>query len=140
MSRMPSDRLVIADLTVQCRLGIEEWEQEKPQPIQIDLELAIDAARAAKTDDVQESVDYGRLVTAVRELAERKPYRLMETLAEEIASLILAQFVIPRVLVRVKKRALPGIDYAAVEIERARRPSARRGVEARPLAKGGAPR
>ena len=112
------DRLVIHDLMAECRIGVFDWEQAKPQSIWIDLELEIDAAKAAARDDVKDSIDYGKLVTAVKQLVQTKSYRLLERMAEEVAALVLKEFATPRVLVRVKKRALPGIDYAAVEISR----------------------
>ena len=122
---MSVDRLILEGIVVECRLGVSEWEQEHPQTIRVDLELAIDAARAAAGDDVEATIDYAQLVTAVKELARRKPYRLLETLADEIASLVLQRFVTAKVFVRVKKRALPGINYAAVEVERLARPAER---------------
>lgn len=112
------DRLIIADLEVSCRLGVFEWEQANPQPVWVDLELAIDAAKAAKHDDMKDALDYARLVSLVRTLAEQHPFRLMETLAEIIAEGIRREFAVPHLKVRVKKRALPGVNYAAVEIER----------------------
>lgn len=112
------DTLIIKDLAASCRIGVFEWEQEQSQPIWIDLEVAIDAARAAAKDDVRDAVDYGRLVTLVKQHAEHHRFRLLETLAEGIAKLILNEFASTQVLVRVKKRALPGIDYAAVEVVR----------------------
>ena len=84
----------------------------------IDLELGIDAARAAASDAVEEAVDYATLVTAVRAVVEGRTFRLLETLAEAIAAAVLAQRAVPWVRVRVKKRALKQIGYAAVEIER----------------------
>ena len=113
-----SDRLILQDIEASCRLGVYEWEQTTPQPVWIDLELAIDAVRAAASDQVGEAVDYAALVAAVRELAQRQRYRLLETLAEAISSLMLTRFKTRWVRVRVKKRALEGMGYAAVEIER----------------------
>ena len=112
------DRLVIHDLVAKCHLGVFEWERETPQTIWIDIELAIDASRAAKRDRVQDTIDYGRLVTALRQAVEHRSFRLLETLAEEIASLIFREFRTSHVKVRVKKRSLSDIGYAAVEIER----------------------
>lgn len=112
------DRLILQDLTAECRLGVYERERETPQPIWIDVELSIDAKRAAAQDDVKDAVDYAALVAAVRELAQAKPYRLLETLAETIAGLVLERWRTDRVRVRVKKRALEGLGYAAVEVER----------------------
>lgn len=112
------DKLVIHDVVAEGRIGAFDWEQAKPQPIWIDLELEVDVPQAAARDDVHATIDYGRLVTAVKQQVQRKPYHLLETLAEELAAVVLKDFLTPEVMVRVKKRALPGIDYAAVEITR----------------------
>ena len=109
---------MIEGIEAECRLGVYEWEQAKPQPIWIDLELSIDAKRAAARDDVRDALDYAALVAAVREEAQRRPVKLLETLTEAIAGLVLEQCGTKWVRVRVKKRALKGIGYAAVEVER----------------------
>ncbi len=116
-----ADHLIIRELVAECRLGVSEAEQEKPQPVWIDLELEIDAARAARRDAVSDAVDYAALASAVKRVVGDKPYHLLETLAEDVAALILERFATEQVFVRIKKRALPGIDYAAVEIVRSRR-------------------
>ena len=143
-----ADALIIQDLEASVRLGVHEWEQAAPQPVWMDLELAIDASRAAAHDDVREAVDYARLVAAVRERAQATPYRLLETMAEAVAREILREFGVSQVRVRIKKRALPGIGYAAVEVVRARRDvlrpdraisvraAARRSPERAPLRRG----
>ena len=115
------DRLILHDVAISCRLGVQEWERRTPQSVWIDLELAIDAGRAASTDDVRQTVDYAQLITAIKELAQAQPYQLMETLADKIASLALRQSGAPRVRVQVKKRALAEVGYAAVEVERTAR-------------------
>jgi len=112
------DRLILQDITAESRLGVFEWEQQTPQTISVDLELTIDARQAARQDDVRDAIDYAQLVTAVKELAQARPYRLLETLSEAIASMVVRTFRTPSVRVRVKKRSLPGIGYAAVELER----------------------
>ncbi len=113
-----ADSLLITELIADCRLGGSEEERAQPQRVWIDLELAIDAAKAAARDDVHATVDYARLVSEVKALVEAKSYHLLETMAEELASFILKEFDIPEVRVRVKKRALPGVDAAAVELIR----------------------
>ena len=115
-----SDTLVISELAVQCHLGISEEERAVPQPVWIDLEMAIDADAAARRDDVRDTLDYAALVSAVKQCVEGKPYHLLETMAEDAAALVLQRFKTPQVFVRVKKRALPGIGYAAVELTRTR--------------------
>ncbi len=113
-----TDRLVIDELETNCRIGLTEQERQKPQPVWIDLELAIDVRKAARNDAVTDTVDYARLVDGVRQLVEGKSYRLLETMAEEVADFILGFGNSSQVLVRVKKRALPRIGFAAVEIVR----------------------
>ena len=112
------DKLLIKDLVAECRIGVLEWEQATPQNVWIDLELEIDAAHAAASDEVSATVDYARLVAAVTQHAQGKPFHLLETMAEEIAALVLKELLVPQVTVRVKKRILPGVDYAAVNITR----------------------
>lgn len=121
----PPDTLTIHELAVECRLGVYEWEQRNAQTVWIDLELAIDAARAAARDDVRDAVDYAALVRRVRALAMSRSFKLMETLAEAVAAGALEESGSPRVRVRVRKRALEGIGYAQVEVERTSRGAAR---------------
>ena len=112
------DTLTIEGIAVACRIGVTEEERATPQTIHLDVEVVIDAAKATATDQVKDAVDYAALVSAVKALAQSRPFTLMETLAEATASLVLAQCGMPWVRVRIKKRALPGIDHAAVEITR----------------------
>lgn len=117
-----ADKLIIHNLTAKCQIGLTEEERATPQTVWIDLELAIDAAKAAYRDRVQDAaVDYAEVVSAVQGIAQRTPYNLLETLADHVATFVLGKFRVPWVRVKVKKRALPGIDHAAVEIERMRR-------------------
>ena len=116
-----ADTLCINGLSATCRVGVHEWEQANPQQVLIDVELEINAAKAAARDDVVDALDYERLVSAVQQLAQERTYRLLETMAEDIATLILQVFDTPQVLVRVTKRALPAIHSAAIEIIRRRK-------------------
>ena len=113
-----ADRLILSEIAVDCRLGVQEWEQRTPQTIWIDIELAIDAAKAAAADDLSQAVDYAALTEAIRQLAQGHPYKLMETLAEEAAALVLGLSRSPWARVRVKKKALTDVGYAAVDVTR----------------------
>ena len=112
------DKLIVKDLAVNCRLGVYEREQAAPQPIWMDLELAIDARRAAEHDDAKDAVDYARVVALAKQHAESGAFHLMETLAEQVAALLLKETGCREVTVRVTKRALPNVESAAVEITR----------------------
>ena len=123
--RRRPDTLLIHELAVKCRLGVYDWERQTPQTVWCDLELAIDAARASARDEVRDAVDYAALVKRVRALAVSRSFALMETLAEAVAASALEESGSPWVRVRVRKRALEGIGYAQVDVERASRGGAR---------------
>ena len=113
-----ADQLLIHGLEADCRIGVTAEERATPQKLWIDLTLEIEAKRAARRDEVGDAVDYAALVDAVRHVVQQQPFTLLETLAEHTAALILKEFTPTRVTIRVKKRALPGIDFAAVELTR----------------------
>ena len=113
-----ADKLIINGLAAPCRIGVTEEERTNPQAVWLDLELEIDAAKAAMRDDVSAAADYAELVEDVTRFIESRPFHLLETIAEEVASRILKRFDTPEVVVRVTKRALPGIESATVEVVR----------------------
>ena len=138
--RSPRDRLILSDIEAPCRCGVFDWERASPQSLLVTVELAIDARRAARADRMAAAVDYGRLVTRIRAHLAGKTFHLIETVAEELAALILREVEVGWVRVRVAKRSLPQVGYAAVEVERSlslrprdfrRRPRLRRGAPAR---------
>lgn len=112
------DWLKIHDLATECKLGVYDWEKEKAQPIWVDIELVIDVRKAAQNDAVADAVDYAALVTIVKTAAAEQSFNLMETLAERLAARVLAKVRTQRLIIRVKKKALPGVEYALVEVER----------------------
>ena len=113
-----SDWLKIHDLVVETKIGVFDWERNEPQKIWVDLELPVNARQAATHDDVKQTLDYGAFVTAIRNHVQHKSYKLLETMAEEIAGIATGSFGAKQVSVRVKKRSLPGVGEAVVEIRR----------------------
>ena len=125
-----ADMLKLYDVVVETHVGVYEWERKDLQKIWLDIELPTDARGAAKADDVQHVIDYGAIVTQVRQHIAQRTYHLMETIAEETAQLILDQFPATSVQVRVKKRSLPGLDHACVEVLRTASAGARSQADA----------
>ena len=119
-----ADVLVLRGIETSCHVGVTNEERSTPQPVWFDIELEVDVPRAARRDEVHEAVDYAKVADLVRELAEGREFHLLETMAEETATLLLEQFEVPEVWVRVRKRALAGLEFAAIEIARRRRPLA----------------
>ncbi|MBA2718505.1 MAG: dihydroneopterin aldolase [Chloroflexi bacterium] len=120
-----SDRIVLHNIQLQGRHGYYDHELEAPQPFEVDVELALNLQPAGVDDDLEKSVDYGKVYDVVRQIVESTSYRLLEALAEAISHEILADFPVTEVGVRVRKPAVKlggPLDYAGVEIWRRRSP------------------
>ncbi|MDN7123805.1 dihydroneopterin aldolase [Pseudidiomarina terrestris] len=113
------DKVFVKGLRTDAYIGVYEWEHEQPQPLLFDLTMAWDQTAAAASDDLQHALDYDALSKAVIKLVEARPRQLIETVAEEVAELILTDFKVSRVTVCVSKpNAVPAADTVGVEITR----------------------
>ena len=118
-----TDRILLSGILAEGRHGVDEHERLVPQAFEIDVELALDLRPAGTSDDLDRTVDYGRVDAHVRELVEGRSFLLIEALAETIATEILAAYPVDDVVVRVRKPAvmLGGpVESAGVEVRRAR--------------------
>lgn len=122
--RTPRDRVFLEGLETATIIGVHEHERRAPQRVLVDVELACDASRAAAHDDLTQAVDYAALATSVqRHVAALQP-RLLETLGEELARRLLAEFRAPWVRLRlVKPGVLPAARAVGLVIERGVRPA-----------------
>ena len=104
-------------------IGVYDWERRIRQPVVIDLEMASDVGRAAASDDVADALDYKAVSKRVQQLVGGSSFFLVETLTERIAGLVLEEFPVPWVRVRLNKvGALRGAAGVGIVIERGRRP------------------
>ena len=119
-----TDRIALVGMTFEARHGVNDWEKERAQRFEVDVELVVDTRPAGESDALQDTVDYRGVHEAVRRVVEGPPVDLIERLAESIARDVLAGSPLAsEVLVRVRKPdvQLGGpLDHAAVEIVRAR--------------------
>jgi dihydroneopterin aldolase len=124
MAGTPRDRVFLEGLETATTIGVHEHERRAPQRVLVDVELAYDASRAAAHDDLAEAIDYDALAKAVvRHVAALEP-RLLETLGEELARRLLAEFHAPWVRLRlVKPGVVPQARAVGVVIERGVRPT-----------------
>jgi len=90
----PSDRLSVLGIEAVGHHGVFDFERRDGQVFKVDLSLGIDTRSAALSDDLQDTVDYGSLVAAVKQAVEHVPVDLIEMLARRIADICLAD---PRV-------------------------------------------
>ena len=116
---MARDIIFISELAVETIIGIYEWEREIKQPVVFDIEMSGDCARAALTDAVDDTLNYKAVAKAVIGFVETSECQLVETLAEQVASLILSEFDVQWLRIKVNKRgAIRGAAGVGVVIER----------------------
>lgn len=91
MARSPplSDAIEIRGLRVQGRHGALPGERDRPQPFVIDLVLEVDVARARRSDDLSDTIDYATVAADVRRIVEQTSFRLLERLGDEILAMLL---------------------------------------------------
>ena len=116
---MMPDTVFIDDLQVRAVIGIYAWERSVLQDLRIDLRMATNIGAAAAADDIDLALDYDAIAGRVTALAGASRYKLIESLAEEIARTVLGEFGVKRLMVRVTKPgAVANARGVGVEIER----------------------
>ena len=97
------DIIYIKDLRVQTIIGIFGWEREVRQEVSIDLEMEFDCKRAAKTDAIEDTIDYKKITKGIIKFVEESEFQLQETLAEGIATLVKNEYKVNSLKLRVSK-------------------------------------
>ncbi len=115
------DIVYLHDLKIECIIGIFDWERRVKQTIVLDLDMATDIRCAAATDRIEDTLDYKAVSKRVIEFVSGSQFQLVETLAEKIGEIVLNEFQVPWVRVRVNKRgAIRNAADVGVVIERSR--------------------
>ncbi len=114
------DRITIHELEVFYRVGVPEAERARPQRLLLTVEMAQDVARASATDDLGETIDYQAVARRLLRFGENRSWKLIETLAADLAQLILADFKPQSVTVEVRKFVLPEARCVSVTVTRCR--------------------
>ena len=115
------DRVFLRGLTAECIIGFIDWERRVRQTVVIDLELPVDCRRAAITDEVADTVDYKKVAKRVLAFIEVSEFKLVETLAQRLALLLLEEFGLEWVRLQVNKPgAIRNSRDVGVIIERTR--------------------
>jgi len=118
-----TDTIFLQALEVQAIIGIQDWEREVKQTVRIDLELPVDARRAAERDEIDATINYKAVAKRLIAYVESTRFQLVETLAERIAALLLDEHDFAWVRVSVSKPgAIRGAQNVGVRIERRRVP------------------
>ena len=101
------DLIELRGLLAVGTCGVLPEEQDRPQPLEVDLDLEADLAAAGGADDLTLTVDYGAVAAAVERVVTGERFGLLEALAERIAAVVLA---------------VPGVDAVTVAVRKLRPP------------------
>ena len=113
------DIIYINDLRIDTVIGVFEWERRIRQAVIFDIEMAADVRRAASSDRIEDTLDYKAVAKRVIAFVGESDFQLVETLAERVAAIILKEFHVAWVRLRVNKQgAVRGARDIGVVIER----------------------
>ncbi len=112
------DQIILSDLEVHFRVGVTEAERACPQRLLISVEMGHDLSGAASADALSKTIDYQEVTTALLRLGDDRCWALIETVAADVARLILDQFKAAQVTVEVRKFVIPQARYVSVRLRR----------------------
>lgn len=116
------DIIYINDLRIETVIGIFDWERKVKQMVILDIEMAGDCRKAAASDDVTDTLNYKSVAKRLIEFVGNSEYQLVETLAERCAEIVMNEYDVPWLKLRVNKQgALRGARDVGVIIERGER-------------------
>ncbi|MEK1942384.1 MAG: dihydroneopterin aldolase [Pseudomonas sp.] len=114
------DRVFIEGLEVDTVIGAYDWERDIRQCLRLDLSFAWDNRPAAAGDDLTKALDYAAVSSRIQAFAEQAQFQLVETFAERLAEMLMNEFQIPGLRLKLTKPgAVPAaIGGVGVEIQR----------------------
>jgi len=113
------DIVYIRDLRIETIIGIYQWEREVKQTVSFDLEMAHVIRKAAATDDIAFALNYKSIAKRLIKFIEESEFLLVERMAEEVAGIVMNEFNVPWLRLRVSKPgALRGSQDVGIVIER----------------------
>lgn len=114
-----SDTVIIEGLEAKAIIGIYDWEREIKQLVRLDIEMAWDIAKPAASDCIDDTINYKAVAKRLTSFIEASSYGLIETMAEQCASIIMQEFSVPWVRLKISKPgAVRGSENVAIRIER----------------------
>ena len=114
-------RILVTDLVVPWRIGVRRHEEDRRQRVRINLDLVVRDMPDASRDDYRDVLCYEDIVERIRDMAATGHVKLVETLAQRVATLCLSDPRTEQVTVRVEKLdAVPDAGSVGVELTRSR--------------------
>jgi dihydroneopterin aldolase len=116
------DIVFIHDLQIETVIGIYDWERKIRQTISLDIEMATDISKAARSDNIEDTLSYKTVAKRLIEFVQQSEFELVEALAEKICSIVMEEFNVPWVKLTLHKPgAVRGSKSVGVIIERGTR-------------------
>jgi dihydroneopterin aldolase len=115
------DKLRLTGLSFFGHHGVLQAERKLGQRLELDVELHGDFGDCASRDSLGEALDYTKVYDLVKEVVERRSFKLLEALADAVANELLKRFVVQKVIIRVRKPNVPfsaSLSNVEVELER----------------------
>lgn len=107
------DLVFIRDLRVETVIGVYDWERAIRQTVSVDLEMAADVAKAAGSDAIADALDYKAVAKRLIAFIAESEFQLVETLAERCATIVLEEFGVSWLRLRIAK---PGAVRGSREV------------------------
>ena len=116
------DIIFINQLELETVIGIHDWERENKQPIILDIDIGCSIEAAAKSDRIDDCIDYFNVCERMKQLAHSHRYELVESFVEEASQIILHEFGASWVKIKLSKpNAVKEASGVGVIIERHRK-------------------
>ena len=113
------DIVYIRDLRIETIIGIYDWERETRQTVSLDLEMGTDIKKAASSDHIDDTLDYKSVAKRLIQYVGESEFQLVETLSERVAEIVLNEFNVPWMKLRLSKPgAVTGSQDVGIIIER----------------------
>ncbi len=117
------DIIYLSDLKIETIIGIYEWERKVKQTVSLELQMATDIRQSAATDTIDDTLNYKAVAKRLIDFVEKSHYQLIETLAEKITEIVLTEFDVPWVKLKLSKPgAIRGAKDVGIIIERSKTP------------------
>ena len=113
-----TDRIFIRGQKVSCHIGVPDEERSKPQELLIHSCLIPSRIPQPLDDDIEQTIDYHAVYLRIIEVASKHPRKLVETLAEDLAEMILSEFAVREVTIEIEKFILPDTESVGVAVTR----------------------
>ena len=115
---LKGDKIYVEDLRVKATIGIFDWEKKIKQEVSISYEIPHDNKTAAAADAIEATTDYKSITKAIIAFVENNKFELVETFAERIAEMVIKDFNIAEIRLRVSSPVLRYSKDVGVIIER----------------------